>query len=99
MKLTPALLALALASSDGAITLADDGPQSPPASKATNGPAPSRSFFSRFRKPATPEVPPSRPRELPTAPAATPGPGPIPAGRKPGPAPGPLLTIPTTSKP
>jgi cobalt-zinc-cadmium efflux system outer membrane protein len=100
MQLTPALLALALASSAGAITLADDGPQPPPASKAPDRPAP-RGLFGRFRKPRGPEVPPMPPR---TGPAPTPSPIPLPTESTRTPAgprlePGPLPTIPTAAIP
>jgi outer membrane protein, heavy metal efflux system len=99
MPLTPALLALVLASSPGAIALADDGSPPPPASKAPDGPAP-LGLFGRLRKPRGPEVPPTPPR---TAPASTPST--IPPTGSPGtPAgprleKGPLRTIPNASKP
>jgi cobalt-zinc-cadmium efflux system outer membrane protein len=75
MRPTSALLALAIAASFGFEGFADDAPRPAPAPSQ-----PSKGWFSRFRRPTTPEVPPNPPRQLP--------PRTTPATRDEAPAPG-----------
>jgi cobalt-zinc-cadmium efflux system outer membrane protein len=70
MKPTPALLALALASSFGAPAPADEAITTRPAPATPADPTP-RGFLGRFRKASEPGVPPATHRKDPTAPPST----------------------------
>ena len=101
MRPTSGLFALAIAAAFGLESLADDAPRPAPAPSK-----PSKGLLGRFRKPATPEVPPNPPRQLPpktmlTVPPETnrlpltPRPSPVDPTPPPVASRGPLRPIPT----
>ena len=112
MRPTFVLFALVFAASPGFDALADDPsrpPSAPPRVDGTRAPeaTPPRGLLGRFRRPPTPEVPPSPPRQAPasaTAPPSAALPSPyvpraIPIGPSPSIAQGPLRAIPAAAKP